>query len=80
MANSADGQIKEIDYNGNIKGRVVKVDDPKMEGRIGVFIPSIIISQFALTVYIALISLALMKFHLACAYCFLQIGKFLKPS
>jgi hypothetical protein len=42
MANSADGQIKEIDYNGNIKGRVVKVDDPKMEGRIGVFIPSLI--------------------------------------
>lgn len=42
MPSSSEGQIRGLDFSGNFRARVVKNDDPKKEGRLGVFIPSLI--------------------------------------
>lgn len=36
-----DGQVRELDMRVQMRGRVVNNVDPKMEGRLGVFIPSL---------------------------------------
>lgn len=42
MANSSEGQIVGLDLTGWYRARVIRTDDPMLEGRLGVFIPSII--------------------------------------
>ena len=42
MASSTDGQIQDINLNGFVKARVIKNVDATGEGRLGLFIPSII--------------------------------------
>ena len=42
MASSSGGQIKDVDLTGIIKARVVNNVDAKQEGRLGLFIPSLI--------------------------------------
>ena len=42
MSNSHDKQVKGLDLAGFFRGRVVKNDDPMGEGRVAVFIPSLI--------------------------------------
>lgn len=42
MPTSTDGQVRGLTFAGNFRARVVKNDDPKKEGRLGVFIPSLI--------------------------------------
>ena len=42
MPNSHENQVKGLDFSGFFRGRVVKNDDPMGEGRVAVFIPSLI--------------------------------------
>lgn len=37
-----ESQVQDLKYSGFFRGRVVKNDDPKLEGRLGVFIPAIL--------------------------------------
>lgn len=37
-----ESQVQDLKYSGFFRGRVVKNDDPKLEGRIGIFVPAII--------------------------------------
>ena len=45
MSPNLDGQIRELDLHGFFRGRVVKNDDPKMEGRLGLFIPALVVDM-----------------------------------
>ena len=42
MPSSHDGQVKGLDFSGFFRGRVVRNDDPMGEGRVAVFIPTLI--------------------------------------
>jgi hypothetical protein len=42
MANSHQGQVRNLSFAGLMRGRVVKNDDAMMDGRLGVFIASLI--------------------------------------
>jgi phage anti-repressor protein len=42
MPNSMDNQVNQLKFSGFFRARVVKNDDPMKEGRLGLFIPSLI--------------------------------------
>lgn len=42
MPSSSQDQVQGLNFSGYFRARVVKNDDPMMEGRLGVFIPSLI--------------------------------------